>query len=47
MAQIPAPMTSEPVASRARLNCGRLAIASAKPEVIIAITSDNRVLNIP
>ncbi len=41
MAQMPAPMTIEPIARRARLSCGRLAMASAKPEVIIAITSDS------
>ncbi len=47
MAQMPAPMTTEPVARRARLSCGRLAMASANPEVIIAITSDSTVLKIP
>ena len=47
MAQMPAPMTIDPTARRAEAQCGRLAIASAKPEVIIAMTSESSVLKIP
>ncbi len=47
MAQMPAPMTIAPTVSRFRLRCERLAIASAKPDVTIAIASETTVLTMP
>ena len=47
MAQMPVPITTEPTARRFRLRCGRLAIASAKPDVTIAIASETSVLTMP